>query len=463
MTKNLRLLSLQVANFRRLQAVDLKIDPEKNVIEVAGKNAQGKSSLIDAIEFLISGPPRKGGGIVRNGQPQTVVIGDLGECIVTRTLTESGKQELRIETAAGIQIETPRDFLQKALGSAFLDVSTFTEGKTPEDGRSRVAALSSVCKLPETYEDFKARLKAKTTERTELSRAHKTASTQLEALINDNGPLHADSTIPDKEISIKETLSSIAAAATKRTDLANLERDISDYQSDIADLEAQIELKKRALNELKDRITSLTPEVMSDESFKALQNMVETSEATNHKIRTKKTMITVAEETTTSASKMDLLKTEIAEMRNNFVSTISNAIPIDGMTIEDDEIYLNGIPFPNLSTAEKIRIAAEVAVRNEARLRLLKVSQGSLLDEDARAILDELAEKYDFQVFLERVGSDERSTIIIDDGKVKDALEPSSTKKEKEDVAKREEPSKESQPFDEVISRESPDDDFLLF
>ena len=60
-------------------------------------------------------------------------------------------------------------------------------------------------------------------------------------------------------------------------------------------------------------------------------------------------------------------------------------------------------PFDQASDAERLRASCAIAMRGDAKLRVLRLRDGSLLDEDSLRLLGEMAEAEDWQV-LGRAG-----------------------------------------------------------
>ena len=92
--------------------------------------------------------------------------------------------------------------------------------------------------------------------------------------------------------------------------------------------------------------------------------------------------------------------------------------PVDGMAYDPDEkqITINGIPLAGASQAERIRIAAAVAMAGEPAIRVLFAREGSLLDDEGKAELARIADEKVWQLWLECVDSEREGTGIWIEG-----------------------------------------------
>ena len=84
---------------------------------------------------------------------------------------------------------------------------------------------------------------------------------------------------------------------------------------------------------------------------------------------------------------------------------------IDGLTVADGRVMLGDHPFDQASDAERLLASCAIAGRGDAKLRVLRIRDGSLLDENSLRLAAEWAEKNDYQVWLEigrRAGRDQR-------------------------------------------------------
>ena len=97
-------------------------------------------------------------------------------------------------------------------------------------------------------------------------------------------------------------------------------------------------------------------------------------------------------------------------------------MPVEGLGVDFDDdgahVMFNGVPFEQASTAEKLRVSTAIAMAANPELRVLRISDGSLLDDKSMAILTEFAGKHDFQLWIELVRPNETTGIILEDGAI---------------------------------------------
>ena len=120
----LRIRGLKVENYKRIVAVELH--PDGKSIVLGGRNAQGKSSLLDAIADALGGKRRGSGATMplRNGALRGEVTVDLGEYVVRRVWTPTG-DKLVVEDPKGLIFKSPQSLLDKLLGDISFDPLAF--------------------------------------------------------------------------------------------------------------------------------------------------------------------------------------------------------------------------------------------------------------------------------------------------------------------------------------------------
>ena len=113
--------------------------------------------------------------------------------------------------------------------------------------------------------------------------------------------------------------------------------------------------------------------------------------------------------TTQAQEKVDKLRKEKKEM-------IANAgIPVEGLSFDDEGLLLNDLPLDPLqiNTATIIRTGIQIQAAFDPRLRIIRIPDASLLDEETMKGIEEFMDQEGYQGFFERVGTTEDQKIQI--------------------------------------------------
>lgn len=94
-------------------------------------------------------------------------------------------------------------------------------------------------------------------------------------------------------------------------------------------------------------------------------------------------------------------------------------LPVQGLGFGDGVVTFNGIPFDQASSAEQLRVSMAIAMASNPKLRVIRITDGSLLDEDSLAAIADMAKAEDYQIWIERVDATGKVGILIEDGQVK--------------------------------------------
>ncbi|MFC6790625.1 hypothetical protein ACFQE0_14010 [Methylobacterium komagatae] len=128
----------------------------------------------------------------------------------------------------------------------------------------------------------------------------------------------------------------------------------------------------------------------------------------------------IEREATDAEAKSAALTDAIAKRKDEMQAAVAKAeMPVPGLTFGADEILLGGVPFEQASSAEQLRTSVAIAMAANPKLRVIRVQDGSLLDEEAMRILAEMAAEADYQVWIERVGVSGTVGIVIEDGAIR--------------------------------------------
>ena len=94
-------------------------------------------------------------------------------------------------------------------------------------------------------------------------------------------------------------------------------------------------------------------------------------------------------------------------------------MPIDGLGFDETGVTYGGMPLKQCSSSEQLRVSTAVAMALNPQIRVLRITDGSLLDSDNLATLEELARAHGFQIWVEKVDESGKVGIVIEEGRVK--------------------------------------------
>jgi hypothetical protein len=92
-------------------------------------------------------------------------------------------------------------------------------------------------------------------------------------------------------------------------------------------------------------------------------------------------------------------------------------LPLEGLGFDDEGVTYNGVPFKQSSGAEQLRVSVAMAMALNPTIRVLRVKDGSLLDDENMSVLEGMAKENDFQIWIEVVKTNGVG-FILEDGEI---------------------------------------------
>lgn len=419
----LHIAQLKAENYKRLVAVE--INPGGKVVTISGRNAQGKSSVLDAIWAALAGgeASRATSQPIRDGENVAFVRLDLGEYIVTRRWTKDDAGTLIVETPPNDRGRTqkfssPQRLLDEMLGKRAFDPLAFTRLTDKE----QVAALVATVDLPFDPEELDAERRGLFDQRTEIGREVKRLEGQLASLAEPTEDA------PETEVSAADVLREIEQAQKLNNAIEELGRR-AEHESrravaeaeEVARLSAALEAARERLTraeQLRDGIAeehaSLTPVDVS-----TLTDRLVAIDAINAQVRAAAEHRRVAEHLSEAKARQGAFTAALQQIDAKKAKALADVeFPVPGLAFDEAGVTLNGIPLRQASSAEQLRVSAALAMTANPELRILQIRDGSLLDSQSMGVLAELAEAHDYQVWVEVVDESGQVGIVIEDGQV---------------------------------------------
>jgi hypothetical protein len=91
-------------------------------------------------------------------------------------------------------------------------------------------------------------------------------------------------------------------------------------------------------------------------------------------------------------------------------------MPLPGLSFGNKEVLFDGLPLSQAGEAEQLRISVAIAMTANPKLRILRIKDGSLLDDKGMELLRTMATDSDYQIWIERVDTTGKVGIVMEDG-----------------------------------------------
>ena len=395
----MKIIELKSSNIKKLKAVELRVDKDKNLVMVTGKNAAGKSSLLDSIWYALGGKKNIPDEPIRKGEEKGEITINLEGYIVVRTFTDKGSY-LKITNKDGSDYSNPQAFLDYIVGNLSFDPLEFSR----MESKKQIAELIKITGLDLT--ELEENYKKLTQERLFVGR-------EVKALPK------VDDEVVEMSVRFMEDNKNLPSLHDLMTELDTAERNLENYNESREKI-LEIEQKINDLQEEWKILKGIEKPAKGEEEIKAMKKKLDSLEETNQKMATAdKTIYDDMIWGKKNAEYGELTRKIVAVDEEKKTKLAEVKMPIDGLGWDEEGVSYNNIPFNQLSGAEQLKISMAIAMASNPKLKVVLIKDGSLLDQDSLKVIEEMAKDKDWQVWIESVDSSGTIGIYIEDGEVK--------------------------------------------
>lgn len=404
----MHIIGLEVENYGRIKAVSIEPDATGAVI-ISGRNAQGKTSLMNAIWAALGG--RAGNNAskpVREGAEQAKVTVDLGDMIVTR-VWRGDNTNLEVRSKEGAVYKSPQALLDGFIGKLSFDPLAFTRLKE----RDQKDALLQLVELDIDLDALQAERDQAFSERTATGQERKRL-----------GEVVVDKDLPVEERSATDLIGQLRTIEEQRTDRAHFEQEALYAASNAERAKEEIARLTEGMNRYlakADECQAKVAAMPAPADPAPIEAELEQIDATNAAIRANNANRLLAGRAEELDKRRDELTATIDKLDKDKAEALARAaFPVPGLGFDSDGVTFNEVPFSQASSAEQIRVSMAMAIAGNPKLRVVRVMDGSLLDDEGMQIITELAAENEFQVWIERVANGDGVGFLIEDGELAD-------------------------------------------
>lgn len=415
-----KISSLELENVKRIRALQLEPTPEGLTV-IGGRNAQGKTSVLDAIAWALGGNKMKPEAPNRDGaaNPARLHV-ELSNGIVVERSGKNGS--LKVTDARGMK--GGQALLDEFVGQLALDLPRFLEATD----KGRADYLLGILGVSEELGRIERDIKATYDERRYVGQdADRKAKAAQEMRVYEDAPSEPISVL-DLSIQLQAAMETNAENQRQREEAMRLRSVLERHEREVGILrqklvesqkalddalssrdacEAECEAAKRRVSELRDIDTS------------PISSAIEGAEAANAKLRAN-----VAREEAESAarqlrSQYDAMTNRLETLRGERVALLDNAgMPLKGLSVEDGVLTYNGHVWSDMSGAEQLRVATAIVRATKPECGFVLVDKLEQFDTQQLTEFAEWCEGEGLQVIGTRVATDDSCTVVIEDGRI---------------------------------------------
>lgn len=415
------IISLTVENIKKIKAVTIR--PQGNMVEITGRNGQGKSTVLDAIWWALKGKDNIQTAPIRNGEPSGKITLELDKYLIERTfrrneLGDDYTTKITVTTKDRAQMRSPQAVLDGFTGMLGFDPLSFMR-QTP---KQQYDTLRGLCKLSVDVEELDRQYKDLFARRTEVNRDVKTCEARLaNMVIPPNAPTERVdvAALVDKAEEINAKNASIAQRQRVRQTLLaeNVRRgeEAKKLQARLAEIEKENKAAAEQIGSITDYLRENKPQ---DASFYTAK--IKQAEQINAVMDLRDNRALEEKALRAAQKTADELTAKMQGLQEQKRAAIESAkLPVDGLEFGDGELLLKGVPLAQLSAAEQLKLSMDIAMAENPKLRVLLLKDASLLDSESLDYVRQRAEAEGYQVWAERVAADGAVGFVIEDGELK--------------------------------------------
>lgn len=417
----MKIIELKIHNIKKIKAIEIR--PGESLIEITGRNGQGKTSVLDSIAMAFCGKSLQPERTIRDGEDSARVEIDMGEFRIIRNWTSNEKSYLTIESKDGAKYPAPQAKLDKLIGSLSFDPLEFSrmESKKQKEILQKLIGLD--------FSELDNKRAGLFEERRCLNVDIRDMEGKIKSMPYDENVGTDELNITDILNEQKEALDIAKFKEQKEREIPKTEYSIKSlieqkqvYISQIEELQNKLKEAKEIIEELESKKLKLLEEIVAINvpDLNAINFKIKNANEINQTIKNNQAKIELQKQYETKSFESVNLTSHIVAIDESKLQSLQEAkFPIEGLSIDDNGVSFGGIPFNQCSAAEQLKISVAMGLALNPKIRVILIRDGSLLDNENLKIIAEMAALNDAQIWIEKVADFEGEGIYIEDGEIK--------------------------------------------
>lgn len=427
-TDPVKIASLELENVKRIKAVSITPTTDGLTV-IGGRNAQGKTSVLDAIAWALGGNSFKPQNPTREGSatPAKLKIELSNGLIVTR---QGSSGTLKVVDPSGKK--SGQTLLNSFIEQLALNLPKFMNSTDKEKAevlldligvKDQIKALDNQI---ETLSDQRRPLK------TDYLGKRKVAADM---------PYYADA--PEEPVSATELIEKQQAILAKNSQNQAI-------RQKVIDLEAQMKLKEQQENDARERVKQIERDLVAannqvsaivnekfqlsnslnstkdiaqklvDESTEDIEQKLRDIDEVNERVRANQRRADLEAEAETTEETYKAISDQIETVRKQRIALLEGAnMPLEDLDVKDGYLVYKGITWSDMSSAEQLRVATAIVRALKPDCGFVLVDKLEQMDTQTLADFGTWAQSVGLQVIGTRVSTGDECSVVIEDGYAK--------------------------------------------
>ena len=430
-----KITSFEAENVKRIKAVQFS-PSEDGLTIIGGKNANGKTSVLDSIVYALGGEKYRPKNFNRDGSavPGKIKIELSNGLIVER----SGKNAtLKVTDPTGRK--AGQKLLNEFIEPLALNLPSFLNASDKEKGET----LLQIIGVGEELAELDKQEDIIYSERTLVGRDADKKAKLAEAL-----EYYPDA--PEELVSASELIKQQQEILAKNGRNEEFRQKANDLEKKEALAWEKVSLAKAELEKAQARLDELIKEFnevseakeaaffdaskLEDESTAEIEESIANIEEINRRVRANLTKANAVDEAEQLRNEYKKLTDDLEAVREQRKALLDSAdLPLEGLSVSEGALVYKGQQWSDMSSAEQLIVATAIVRKLNPECGFVLMDKLEQMDTDTLAEFGSWLEAEGLQVIATRVSTGEECSIIIEDGTV---AEPQAKKEKPKFVQK---------------------------